>query len=90
MRYNHTSPKETKEPIIMKDNKIKAVIEDDLVPLLNALGVYGEILAGRERCMYCGSLITLESIEAIVPFNREIRIVCSDLKCRQKLLMGDE
>lgn len=90
MEYNNRNSKGKKEPVIMKDNRIKAVIEDDLVALLVSLGVYDDILAAKVHCMYCNNLITPENIEAIVLVDHEIKIVCSEPQCRQKLLTGDE
>lgn len=87
MRYTGNNSKEAVFSI-MKDNKVKAVIEDDFVPLLKTLGIYQDIVDGQVACMYCGQKVGISEIEAIVPVKREVKIVCSTSECRNKLLVG--
>lgn len=37
----------------VKDNEMKAVHDDDLVQLLNSLGVYENIIHGDYTCLFC-------------------------------------
>lgn len=45
----------------------KMVYDDDLVKLLEKLGVYADIMGGRAKCMDTGTEITLENLAAVVP-----------------------
>lgn len=75
---------------ILRNETLKAVIEDDLVSLLVSLGVHDNIMEEKETCLYCDRIIHLDNIEALVPINHSVRIVCSSSECRNKLLIGED
>lgn len=66
-------------------NKLKAVYEDDLIGYLKSVGVYQDILEGKYLCKYCGSKITLENLEIMVPEEREIKFICDNKNCLNQL-----
>ena len=70
---------------IMKNNELKAVIDDDLEPLLQSLGVYEDVLAGKSQCAFCNDILTIDNIEAILPIENEIGIICNRKACMAKL-----
>jgi len=51
------------------ESKSKMVYEDDLVPFLQNLGIYEDLMAGKFKCRVTGEVITLENLEAIIPEN---------------------
>lgn len=63
---------------------IKFVHDDDLGNYLDSLGIYQDVLAGRYKCMYCGTVIDMNNLEAIVPFEGKIKIICSKPACKEK------
>lgn len=65
--------------------KVKMVQDDDLVPYLTSLGVYQDILNQKIHCKFCGSVITLENLQALFPCGEIICIVCSNANCMNKL-----
>lgn len=62
-------------------SKIKMVQDEDLVPYLISLGVYQDILDRKIHCRFCGSVITLENLQALFPYEEKIYFVCSNVKC---------
>jgi predicted adenine nucleotide alpha hydrolase (AANH) superfamily ATPase len=64
---------------------IKAVHDYDLENYLKSIGFLNKIKEGEVRCKFCGNIITLETIEAIVPLDGEITFVCENQKCINQL-----
>lgn len=64
-----------------KKSKIKAVFEADLIQYLVSLGIHDDILSGSLRCKYCGTGITLDNLQALIPDEDKIILVCSSAKC---------
>ena len=66
----------------MKDKKeIEAIYNQDLPKLLKNLGIADAFNDGKIYCMYCGEVITLENIGAILTLKGEVNFCCSDLLC---------
>lgn len=70
----------------MKDSRLQAVHDDDLITLLTSLGKYDKVCAGQCSCHFCGQTITLENLGAIVPQNGEIAFSCDSLICINNML----
>lgn len=70
----------------MKNTHIKAVHDDDLITLLNSLGVYDSLIRGERHCAYCDEIITLENLGSICPLEDTICFSCNKEICLQKLL----
>jgi hypothetical protein len=68
-----------------KKNNLKAVYEDDLIGYLKSVGLYEDIINGDRLCVFCGSKITLENLEVIVPKGDKVDIVCSNKNCLNQL-----
>lgn len=73
---------------IMKDNKIKAVHDKDLVELLQSLNVYNDVIHGNYKCLFCGNTITIDNIASIVPYENTVQFTCDSTDCHQKFIMG--
>lgn len=65
----------------MKDSRLQAVHDDDLITLLTSLGKYDKVCTGQSSCSFCKKTITLENLGAIVPINGEIAFSCDSLIC---------
>ncbi|MDK2966493.1 hypothetical protein [Lacrimispora sp.] len=70
----------------MKNSGIKAVNNDDIVDLLESLGVYGEVIAGKKKCIFCGKTITVENIDAILPVDNSVEFSCNAEECHINLI----
>ena len=68
-----------------KRSSVKAVYEDDLVTFLQANNLYKPIIEGTYRCRHCGNVITIESLEVVVPTGTIITMVCSNPKCLSQI-----
>ena len=68
-----------------KRTRIKAVHEEDLIPLLNSLGIYMKIKEGEAFCVYCSTVITLDNLWGIFREGKSIRFICSNPDCASKI-----
>jgi hypothetical protein len=62
-------------------NKLKAVHDNDLSDFLSSIGVLVDIENGYIKCFRCGSLITIDNIGLILPYNNDIIIICDNILC---------
>lgn len=74
------------EAKIMKNNKMKAVHDNDLESLLRSLNVYEDVISGKFSCLFCNNLITLNNIDSIVPFKGSVQFTCDKQECHSKLI----
>lgn len=74
----------------MKDSHLKAVHDDDLESLLSSLGYFERVSHGECQCAFCGTVITLENLGAIVPQNGEIVFSCDSTGCLQRMIEAGE
>lgn len=70
----------------MENSEVEAVHDDDLISLLKSLGVYDKVVNGEYKCIYCGNKITLNNIDAIVPFDKSVAFTCNSDECHLKLI----
>ena len=70
----------------MRDNRLKAVHDDDLSTLLTSLGLYDKVQAGNCPCHFCHQAITLENLGAIIPLNGEIVFSCDAPGCLNSMV----
>lgn len=71
---------------IMKNNQMKAVHDNDLNNLLKSLNVYDDVCSGKFECIFCHKKITIENIDAIVPYDNSVQFTCDDPECHSKLI----
>lgn len=71
---------------IVENNEMKAVHDDDLESLLKSLNVYEDVCAGKFECLFCHKKVTLENIDAIVPYDNSVQFTCDDPECHSKLI----
>lgn len=65
----------------MKRLRLKAVYDADLESLLNSLGLLEVVKSGRATCAYCGDVVTLQTLDCLVPRGEEIALVCGKPTC---------
>ncbi len=65
---------------------LRAVYDDDLIPLLKNLGLLTKIERGRVRCKICREAVTLDTVHAMFPESGTIHIVCSKPNCITELI----
>ncbi len=80
MCYNYS------EVSIMRDNTMKVVYDSDLEDLLKRFEVYDDVLAHRCHCVFCGSVISMENIDGIIPQGDRIAFSCNTPVCRKRLI----
>ncbi len=58
------------------------VVDDrSLVGVLEKLGIYQDVAAGRARCYICGRPVSVESLGGLFKHEGQIRLVCNDIRC---------
>ena len=70
----------------VKDGKITAVHNDDLVNFLKSIKEYDKIMQGRVLCYFCEKVITLDNIQSIFPLDNEVRYCCNSEECVKLLI----
>jgi hypothetical protein len=68
-----------------KKVRIRVVHEEDLAKLLSSLGVLEIIKDSKVNCLYCGGIVSLDNLEAILKEDGAIKFVCSKNECISKL-----
>ena len=71
-----------------KRTHIKAVHEEDLIPLLVSLGIHTAIENGEFMCVYCDKKITIDNLWGISRIDKKFNIICSNPEC--VLRLGEE
>lgn len=69
----------------MRD-KLRAVHDDDLESLLQALGVYGKFSAGKLTCSFCKDAISQQNLHSVFPDSGAIKFCCSRPGCVRALV----
>lgn len=68
--------------IFGKKSQVKFVEDFDFLEYLKRIGVFEEIVSGNRFCAACGTKITLENLQAIVPADsHKVRFICSKVVC---------
>lgn len=69
----------------MEKRKIKVVHDNDLENLLSKFALLEAIKTGKRKCKFCGSVITIDNILAVVPESGSVQIVCDSVNCIKML-----
>lgn len=59
----------------------KAVYDEDLISLLESLGVLDAVNAGNYKCDECNCTITIENIGSLYKKGNEIKFKCNKIDC---------
>lgn len=68
-----------------KKARMKLVDDQGLEGYLASLGILDDVRHGKIKCKSCGFVITMENLEAILPKDDSILLVCSNPKCLSNL-----
>lgn len=68
-----------------KVKRIKVVHDDDLERLLNSLDLLDDLKSGKIKCELCDEIITKENIGAFFKEKGEVKIICDQTSCNNKL-----
>ncbi len=60
----------------MMKTKLNAIHDNDLVPLLKKLNLFGKIQKGEVKCKFTNTVITIDNIHSLFPEEGVIKIVC--------------
>ncbi len=71
---------------LLKKNTLNVVHDNDLESLLKSLDVYDSVVSGEKRCLFCNSIITLDNIDSIVPFEGTVQFTCDKKECHTELI----
>lgn len=65
---------------------ITAVHDDDLEVFLTSIGSIHDIKAGKIKCKFCRDVISLETLQAVIPESGSINYICNKPLCLQDLM----
>jgi hypothetical protein len=60
---------------------IYAIDDKNLVGVLEKLGIYQDVVAGRTRCHFCGNTVTVQNLGGLFKHEGQIRLVCNNIRC---------
>lgn len=64
-----------------KRTNIKAVDDQDFPAFLQRIGALGIIEDGKAKCRFCGNVVSVSDVDAVVPVDGDILFVCNRPKC---------
>lgn len=70
--------------------KVPAIHERDLEPIISELGLYEKISRGELYCSICKASLTLDTIGCIYMQKEEIKICCNKSSCYEHVLKEKE
>lgn len=65
----------------MSKKVVDAVYDDDLLELLENLGLKNKFLNGKLTCAFCNSIITWDNLHSIFPDSGAIKQCCTNPEC---------
>jgi hypothetical protein len=60
---------------------IYAVDDKSLVGVLERLGIYQDVAAGRTRCHFCGGAVAMQNLGGLFKHEGKVRVVCNNIRC---------
>jgi len=67
--------------------ELNAVFDDDLLPMLEQLGLLTKFNNGKINCKFCRDVITEENLASLLKQSGEIKFICDKQECLQKIYM---
>ena len=64
-----------------KRSNVRAVWDDDLVGLLQSLGVLDMLIEGQIRCAVCDRNVDLDNLGALFGEDEEVQVTCDLTNC---------
>jgi hypothetical protein len=62
------------------DIVLYAVDDKSLAGVLERLGIYQDVAAGRVRCHFCGAAVTMQNLGGLFKHEGQIRLVCNNIR----------
>jgi len=69
----------------MERHRLRAIYEDDLIKFLESIGIKSAIERGDLRCHICNEVVSIDSLQAVIPLEKNIGVVCSKKNCLNKI-----
>ena len=69
----------------MERHRIRVIYEDDLIKFLESIGIKSAIEKGRLRCHVCNEVVTIETLQAVIPLGTNIGVLCSKKTCLNRI-----
>ncbi len=69
----------------MDKANLDVIHDDELTNFLKKLKVFDEITNGKKKCKFCKSVITLENLHSLFAQAGDIKFVCDQPECINKL-----
>jgi hypothetical protein len=70
----------------MKTEEVNAVYSEDMVELLESLGILHKIKNGKKKCYFCRHSVKLQDIASVFPAENEVQVCCSSYDCYKQLM----
>ena len=68
-----------------KSVTIKAVMDTEIHKILNQTGQFEDFISGNLKCANCGSVITIDNLSTLVPFDNngsiKLKFYCNSVEC---------
>ena len=68
-------------------SSVRAVHDDDLRAVLEALGLAGPFERGELHCKFCGAVVTWETLQSLLADSGSIKVICDKPECSKALLL---
>ena len=69
----------------MERHRLRAIYEDDLIKFLESIGIKSAVRSGDLRCRVCNKVVSIDTLQAVIPMGNKVGIVCSKKKCLNKI-----
>ena len=73
---------EEKDP---KKQELDFVYDEDLLPVLEKIGIKNDFLAGKIKCHFCNAVVTEENLYSFFLEEGSVKMVCDKPDCIEKL-----
>ena len=70
----------------MEKTKLEAIHDNELLELLDNLGLKNKFLGGQINCAFCKDIITWENLHSIFPDSGAIKFCCVKPECVNSLI----
>lgn len=70
----------------MDKKKVDAIYDDELLDLLESLGLKNKFLHGKLNCAFCSDVITWDNLHSLFPDSGTIKCCCIKPACVNQLI----
>lgn len=68
-----------------KKEELDFVYDEDLMPVLEKLGIKGDFINGKIKCLFCQKVITLDNLYSFFQDADGLKVVCNEEECIKQL-----